>query len=213
MLNSKLQRIFALVGEATSIWNQVEEIWFLLFTGLLATTPRAITDTIYEQFQTGAMQRKLIMAVAPVALKPDIAKIKARDPAEHLRRRILRRIGQLNAQTSDLSGKRNAVIHSSFEIFHARVPPHIVAISPHKISKLNNEDHETYLTYLNQDLNLLLLDMLELRELLIELNEGIGSRKVHYEFLRQRGLIVPVDEWAKERALLLKSVKARNPPP
>ena len=46
MDNPQLRRVFELVGESTTLWNQVEELWFLIFTCLMHETAREKTDAI-----------------------------------------------------------------------------------------------------------------------------------------------------------------------
>ena len=137
----------------------METLWYLLFTGLMHPTDRTKTDVVFAQFQTGAMQRQMIMAVAPVALAFDVLELKNRNPDHHARRRMLRMFGQLNARTSAIAGRRNGVVHAAF------VPwgfDRVMAFSNGpKISKLRDEDHVRYLNELIEDTVLLAHDLVD----------------------------------------------------
>ena len=87
-LEPHLRNIYTKVGEISSTWNQIENFWYLIFTGLFPGADRLAIDAVYNQFQTFNNQRKLIVAVADATLTCDTAKLKARDPSEHLKRRI-----------------------------------------------------------------------------------------------------------------------------
>jgi hypothetical protein len=167
MLRGELAKLHRLVGEATTLWNQAETLWYLIFTLLMADTARDKVDVIYAQFQTGARQRQLILAVSSKALNFDPAKLKS-DPTE-LKRKCLRdRIGQLNATTNDLASKRNAVIHTAFEIAEWIIPPRIVALGTHKRSRLADTDVMITLASLIRDTSLLVLDLADFRDDLID---------------------------------------------
>ena len=202
-----IRRIYELVGEVTTTWNQVEELWYLCFTCLMANTAREKTDAIYDMFQTGAMQRQLFMKVAPIALKFDVAELKSRSSEHHTRRRLLKRAGQLNSKTNELTGRRNAVIHTAFEDWHITG---IVAMGPHKASKLRDEkNHIRYLTELNEDSTLLILDLADLRDIFIDWLEP-GGRQRRDEIARKAGFLVPEDKRIAERARLLQAVAQRK---
>jgi hypothetical protein len=203
-----LRRIYELVGEAATTWNQVENLWYLMFTVLMAETDRDKTDAIYDMFQTGAMQRQLFMRVAPIALKYDVDELRLRNPEHHTRRRILKRVGQLNAKTNDLAGKRNAVIHTGFEDWGSR----IVAMSPHKASKLRDEDYLRYLNELVEDSTLLVIDLADLRDMFLDWHQP-GAREGRLEIMRKAGFRALEDERKAERARLLLAVAQRKPLP
>ena len=210
MLNQfTLRQTYELVGEATTAWNQVEGLWFLIFTALMRDTERDITDALYDMFQTGAMQRQLIMKVAPIALKYDLKGLKRQNPDHQIRKKLLTRTGQLNAETNGIVSRRNAMTHTAFEDWGG---PTLIAISPHKASKLRNEDHIRYLTELIEDTTLLLINLADLRDMFIDWLDP-GSRERSNEIMRRAGYRVLEDERNKERERLLQAVALRTPPP
>jgi hypothetical protein len=73
MLQEQLKRIYSLVGEITTEFNNVEMLWYLIFTALLHPALRPAIDAIFDQHKTGGAQRKLISDVA-VALKTTLEK-------------------------------------------------------------------------------------------------------------------------------------------
>jgi hypothetical protein len=213
MAGSPLPRIYELVGESTTRWNQVEELWYLIFTALMHEADRAKVDVIYDVFHAGALQRQLIMAVAAVALKFDVREARRRNPEHRLRRCLLRRLGQLHARTNALAGRRNAVVHSAFELGGGLGNPwQTVAIGPHKRSKIADEDHLPYLIHLTEDATLLAYDLADLRDLFLDWLEP-GARERRNELLRQQGLLSPADARKEARDKILQAVAARTPPP
>jgi hypothetical protein len=95
-----VRNILEVVGRITVDWNDVDLLWYLIYTCFLHETPRNKVDTIIKQFQTGAAQRKFILALADVSLA-----------GEH---RI--EIGRLYARTNELAADRNAVVHGDYTI-------------------------------------------------------------------------------------------------
>src|SRR5215208_5152306 len=102
-LHAKEAEAYQLIGQIATGWSAVETLWYLIFTGLVGETPRPKVDAIFFQFETGAAQRKMIMAVADATYPPD----------PHNRPHPLRRrLGQLHDQTLGAAGRRNAAVHA-----------------------------------------------------------------------------------------------------
>lgn len=213
MLNQQLRRIHELVGQATTLWNQAEQLWYLIFTLLMHETKRGKVDVIYDQFQTGAMQRQLILAVAKVALEFDPNQTK-RNPVDRTKKMLQTKIGQLHAKTNDLSGRRNAVVHSAFEIGDYFVPPRIVPISPHKPSKLYGKDIGKELIFLIKGIRLLVLDLSDFREELGNFTApDFASTQAVLDQARQRaGLPSLRDARQTEREQILQAEAPHTPP-
>lgn len=184
----------------------------MICTGLIPGADRAVIDAIYNMFQTGSMQRQLITTIAPITLQFDPKELRARNPEHHARRRVLKRIGQLNARTNALSGKRNATVHTIFEIFEAAVPPRIVAINPSKPSKLAGQDFQAYLTHLIQDTTILVIDLADLRDDFVEQNDP-GHRDRFRQLAQRAGFRILSDERKILKEELLEAVQKRNPLP
>jgi hypothetical protein len=165
--NPILREIYELVGEATTAWNQVEELWYLIFTVLMHDTQREKADAIYDQFNAGSQQRELTMRIAPIALAHDP---NSDDPEQVTRAKLLASLKTFPERTRTLATRRNAVMHSAF--LQLGGPFQIVAMSPHKASKLRDEkDYSLYLTALIEDTTLLGLDLADLREDFIGWND------------------------------------------
>jgi hypothetical protein len=212
MIATKLKEIHALVGESLSLWNQVEELWYLIFTGLMPGTDRAVIDAVFNMFQTGSMQRQLITTVAPVSLKFDIQKLRERDAENHARRRLLKRIGQLNARTNDLAGKRNAITHSIFQIFDATPAPFLTGLGQTQLSKLKAADNKTYLQHLSQEITILVIDLADLRDDFIEHSDP-GYREMMQSIAQRGGFLTREAERKILRAELHEAVQKREPLP
>jgi hypothetical protein len=97
MPESRLNKIYALVGRIAISWNEVELLWYLILTCVMKKTPREQVDAIFHIFVTGAAQRAFIMTVVGTLPEKDPLRV---------------RIGQLHAKTNDAAGKRNAAIHA-----------------------------------------------------------------------------------------------------
>lgn len=97
MPSSEIRLAYETLGRIASEWSEIELIWELIFTCALHEAPRGKIDVILRQFQTGAAQRQMIMAVADVAFA---ARSYEREE-----------IGVLYAMTNDARGWRNAAIH------------------------------------------------------------------------------------------------------
>jgi hypothetical protein len=205
MSKQLLDQIFQLVGESTTLWNQVEELWYLIFTVLMDETDRDKTDAIYDLFHSGNRQRELIMRVAPIALRSDIAELKKSNPDHLARRDFLAAIGKYHTATNTLAGRRNAVVHTAFEAWESPTKP-ILATNPHKPSKLRDGDHVPYLTELIQDTTLLVLDLADLREDLIKWNQPNWTGPWPIQ-----GSLLPRDIRKAERDRILQVVAQRKP--
>ncbi|WP_374397714.1 hypothetical protein [Sphingopyxis sp.] len=209
-----IRRIYELVGEATTAWNQVETLWYLIFTGLMDRTERAKVDAIFSMFQTGALQRQLIMTVAPIALKFEVSELRRRNPEHHVRRRMLREIGRLNAKTNDLAGHRNATVHTAFEDWGAAG---IHAIGIHRRSRIADQpDKLRYLSELVEDITLLVYELDELRYLMIDwlrTPQEREDKKVGDASMRTLGILLPEDDLRMAKAALLAIVSQRKSPP
>ena len=96
----QVQRILELIGLVTTSWNEVESLWYLIYTCLLHEAPRKKVDQIYKQFQPGSAQRQFVMALADVAFssEPEFRK----------------ETGKLNAETNKIASLRNNVIHGLY---------------------------------------------------------------------------------------------------
>lgn len=90
-----------LVGDIATSWSAVEAYWYLIFTTLMPETPTAQVEAIYFSFETNAAQRQLVMNVA-AATFPDR---NGRKNQERIH------LGQINAQTNDVAGRRNQAAH------------------------------------------------------------------------------------------------------
>jgi hypothetical protein len=97
MPSSEVRFAYEMLGRIAAEWSEVELLWELIFTCALHEAPRLKIDVILQQFQTGAAQRQMIMAVAEVAFQ-----------ARSYERQ---EIGTLYAMTNDARGWRNAAIH------------------------------------------------------------------------------------------------------
>lgn len=208
MIDSELKEIHALVGEASSLWNQAEELWYLIFTGLMAGTDRDVTDAIFKMFKTGAMQRQLITTVAKVSLAFDVQKLRAKDPEHQARRRLLKRVGQLHACTNDLAGKRNAITHAIYEIWDIARPPFISGLPLSKLSEAHASDNKTYLKYLIQDITILVIDLADLRDDFIE-RTNPGHRNMLLGIAQRGGYQTREVQRKTLRAELREAVKMR----
>jgi hypothetical protein len=131
MLTEKLREIYALVGELSTRVSNVETCWYLLFTCLMHQTPRELVDAIINLRPTGEAQRQIIVAVI-ATLYPEKS-----EP------RIF--LGQLKLKTDELTGRRNAAIHSIISIVNWTVPPRIIASGTSKRSKQADKDIATEL--------------------------------------------------------------------
>jgi hypothetical protein len=88
---------YEMLGRIAAEWSEIELLWELVFTCILHEAPRAKIDIILRQFQIGAAQRQMIMAVADVAFA-----VRSYERTE---------VGVLYAMTNDVRGWRNAAIH------------------------------------------------------------------------------------------------------
>lgn len=104
---ARYQKIVSLIGEITLHWSEVEELWYLLFTIFMPSTPREQVDAVFSLFDTGKRQRDLVRTVAAALYKPDSC---------NRPHKIMKQIGRLMSKTETVSPKRNAAIHAKFMI-------------------------------------------------------------------------------------------------
>jgi hypothetical protein len=126
MLKSQLDNIHTIVGRIATEFSNIEALWYLIFTCLLANTPRSAVDAIFNNLKTGAQQRQLILDVAAAVL----------DSTSEFYAKIKRQV----EHTKILAGRRNDAVHSIIYIFQAAVPPHIAAGGMSKPSKLGAKE-------------------------------------------------------------------------
>lgn len=94
------EKIFELVGRIIAAWNEVDLVWYLVFTRVIYSTPRALADAIYSNSNSSHTRRELIMAAVAAMI------------AEHS---VLReRIRDLKRKTEKLARKRNDIAHGLF---------------------------------------------------------------------------------------------------
>jgi hypothetical protein len=148
MPENQLKRAYALVGEITTEFNIIELGWYLILTGLMSPTPRAIVDAVFDQFKTGGAQRKLIVEVAAAANPP---------------LEIKERIGNLYGKTGELAGRRNHVIHAIIFLADFIIPPRVGVTGIGKPSKLTSKEIESELKTLLADIEYHSLDVEALR--------------------------------------------------
>ena len=162
-------------------------------------------------FFSGQRQRELIMRVAPIALKFDVAELKIRNEDHLLRKKLLATLGQMHARTNDQASRRNAVVHTAFEWWGGPTQ-RIVAMSPSKPSKLRDEDAFRYLSELVEDTTLLVLDLADLREEFIIWIDPAQAPPSPWA-TRIPGYREPKDVRKEERARILQAVALRKPLP
>lgn len=104
MANPSYRRTLRLIGQVCKTWNDIESLWYLIYTCLVHELPRDKANDVYWSHLTFAHQRALILSLAGSCF-PDVRS----------RPHVLRKqIGQLNARTEELAGKRNAIIHADY---------------------------------------------------------------------------------------------------
>jgi hypothetical protein len=148
-LDDQLNRVHTLVGRIATEFNSIEMLWYLIFTGLLAETPRSAVDAIFNQHKSGAAQRQLILDVT-AALLPETSDLR-------------KSIERLCARTRELSGRRNAVIHSAFYLAEFIIPPRVAAAGVSRPSGMKTVKIETELGEIYQSAATLELDVQQLR--------------------------------------------------
>src|SRR5438128_12634083 len=110
MIFDDLKRVYALVGEITTEFNNLEQLWYLIFTCLLYRAPRSAIDAVFEQHKTGGGQRKMIVDVA-LARKAEVERIGGPNDKAILIP-VFDAISNLSKVTNELAGRRNHVMHS-----------------------------------------------------------------------------------------------------
>lgn len=168
MLQEKLRRIYALVGEITTEFNNLEQLWYLIFTCLLHPAERAAMDIVFNQHKTGGGQRKMISEVA-AALKLQLdTKLRAekRDDlseTEKLPYSIFGSIIELCEVTNTLAGRRNQVAHSLIYVAEFSFPPSVSVAGISKPSALAGKEVEQELRNLLADIEYHAIDLEQLR--------------------------------------------------
>ncbi len=104
-----VKRTLELVGLTAVLWNRVESNWELIFSCLLHEAPREKSDQLLKHFLTGAAKRDFIMRLSEVAFAGDS--------------RLRDAIDWLNQRTTDLAGKRNAIVHGVYRFDVLNGPP------------------------------------------------------------------------------------------
>jgi hypothetical protein len=100
----EIAKVHQLIGQIATNWSEIEGYWYLIFTCLIPGASRKHIDAIFFLFDSSASQRVLILAAAEATYPR----------TKHNRiHPIRRKIGQLNARTSDLAKWRNAAVHGS----------------------------------------------------------------------------------------------------
>jgi hypothetical protein len=168
MLESQLNRIYALVGEITTAFNSFELGWYLIFTALLPSSPRTAVDAIFQQHKTGGAQRKLISDVA-LALRKELESKSAKSDQDEVYSEAYDNIVALCKVTETLAGRRNEVIHSLFYIANFTIPPMVLAGNISKRSALADKKIDDELTNLLGDIEYHALDIGEVRLKFLEL--------------------------------------------
>jgi len=174
MLQDQLKGLYALVGEIATEFNYIEVLWYLIFTGLMHSTPRPVVDTIFGQFRSGAVQRTLIRRTA-VAAFPDNSS-------------LLATIDGLSKTTSELARRRNQVMHGVIYIADFIIPRRITVMGTRPSDLASKEEVEPQLTRLLADIEYHSLDVQALRLQIIELihpTMNIDNDKRNLERSRQ----------------------------
>jgi hypothetical protein len=171
MLKEQLTRIYALIGEIATEFNNVEMLWYLIFTGLIHQTPRTAADAIFNQHKTGGGQRELIRAVATAVLP------KNPDGTDGV---LFERLVKLRGKTNEIAGRRNPVMHSMIYVADFIVPPRISAAGTSKRSALADKEIESELTTLLADIEYHGLEVEDLRICIIAW-AGIANVDIAHE--------------------------------
>ena len=211
MLEAELRRTYELVGEATTVWNQAEEIWSLIFDALMYEADVFKRRAIYGWIQTGAQQRQLTMTLVPIALRFDVEGLKKREPIERDRRWLQRQIGRLNAITNILAGRRNAVIHSMIGPSEFEWPPVVVARDGHRPSRLSGKDIEAELVSLILDTSDLIIRLLDARNGIVNAIDP-GTHQIPWRHQRLHGFLTPEDGRTMEQTAARLVAGGRTPP-
>lgn len=107
LLIPSVKRTVELVGLTATLWNDVELLWYLIYTGLLPGTPRKQIDRIYSHFLTGAAKLEFTLHLATDVM-PDTQ---------------LEWLKHLAERTKELAGLRNAIIHGDYRLDVLNAPP------------------------------------------------------------------------------------------
>ncbi len=150
-----MDQLFLLTGKSVLLWGQVELLWYLIFTTLLASTPRATSDAIFFNLHSGAQQRDLILSVADTVHKPD---------ANGRPNKFRKQLGKLQSKTNDLAGMRNAIAHAQLVVIYDQEtggmrPAVSPGSHPHKKNRLSSKDVILELRDLTLSLESLISDL------------------------------------------------------
>lgn len=188
MSSANESRVFELVGRVVAEWNEVESLWYLIYTCLLHEAPRDKIDVIFRQFLTGRAQRQFIMALADVTFEAESQK------------RYRTALGKLFARTNDLSTERNALIHGSYQQVIEDGGIHTIRIAPggdmSRRNKLGGKPLEAQLLTLLPKISAVVADLDRLRIILGRRFLPPGKRvppspKSLVEALKKLGLEMP----------------------
>lgn len=97
----RVKEVLELIGLITITWNSIESLWYLIFTCLLHETPRGKVDRIFKQFNSGALQRQMIMSLADVTFPEESSEFK-------------KELKILRDKTNELSALRNDITHGVY---------------------------------------------------------------------------------------------------
>lgn len=165
------REIFELLGRIAAQWNDIEEQWYSIFGSLMPPMPWRVLEAIYNQFQTGAMKRQLVLAVGDASLSKDHPTLREE-------------MGRLYAKTNNLAGDRNAVVHSVYGDKRGKLRA-VRPKSRHKPFRLANKDLLNEFVRVLADIQTLDSELWQLsRELaVIRERRHALSRKLFREYL------------------------------
>ena len=150
-----VDRLYLLVGRIATDFSSIEQLWYLIFTCVLNTTPRDIADVIFSQFKTGRQQRQLILELINCFFL---------DPKHPLKLEIQ----DLAEQTKLAANRRNDAVHSIIQFLGFVVPPRVIAQGIFKRNKLSDKQIEPELCDLYRTVARLEMKIQELRLKMIE---------------------------------------------
>lgn len=100
MPNPSYRRTLELIGRISVSWNEIETVWYLIYTCLVHELPRNKADAIYWTFQTFASQRGFIIGLA----EPCFPNPKGDKPHP-----LRKQLGQINSKTEKLADRKSVV--------------------------------------------------------------------------------------------------------
>lgn len=104
-----VKRVLELVGLTAILWNQVELLWYLIYTCLLHELPRQKIDRIYQNFPTITAKLDFTLSLA------DLAFVETPELIEFIK--------TLSGNTKQLAGLRNAIVHADYQFDFLNGPP------------------------------------------------------------------------------------------